>query len=862
MLFACGNKDQNKQVDYERHQKSALAYIQSGQYKAAALEAQNMIKALPDNSGGYQLLSQIYNDTGAYKATQNLLNGTVEKLPQLAQLLADSYLKSGKYSSAVEVLNKYPADKTNKDAYLAQQKSLALASIFLGDKAQYDSALENFTNQGGAKLDQLTLQAINAYSRGKLEEADRMLKQGLSLAPTNVEILKWLGTISAATNKLDQAESYLTQALGQLKNSDIITADRSQVTSQLIEVLIQLGRSSEAYTYQKMLAQANPEGSAAQQQFNEALEYYQQGKFDEAEKILSQLRKDFPKDSNTATLQGLIDFQQGADSNAEDLFDEFVDPETANASIIQAAALVKFRVHKADEALELLKAAAERQPNNATVQASYGLALLDKDKTSEQGAKALEKSLAINPQQNRLRLALAKRYSALDQPEQALGQLQKAYRNEPQDLLLQQNYFKALLDAGMDADIEQEIANFKKNYPDSTRGELMSGWFHARKKQWSSAESDFRQALAKSETKEKELAYAGLAQVFEQQQQYAKAMAQLQEAISLSPESVGLYRMWLKDVVQLKKQDEAISFLSGIESKSGGWPASVVLAQLLASSQKLPEAINHLERALPKSNDNENVKRLLAGLYKSYASQLKSSGDITGARQDFLKASRLFPESPELVANLIFLELDEKNFDEAQRILNEFAKENSNQPEYFYMQGAIQIAQGKTQAALESYQKSWALKPLEATAEQLYKFKQGQGDEKAREVFLQEWAQKIPQSYKPNLMLALSYQQQGNSDAAISWYEKTLALAPKLPAAANNLAWLYYEKGDERALKLAEMAATLSPSSPEILDTYGWILLGQGQAEQAVDVLKKAAQLAPDNTEIKAHLQEAQKKLK
>ena len=58
------------------------------------------------------------------------------------------------------------------------------------------------------------------------------------------------------------------------------------------------------------------------------------------------------------------------------------------------------------------------------------------------------------------------------------------------------------------------------------------------------------------------------------------------------------------------------------------------------------------------------------------------------------------------------------------------------------------------------------------------------------------------------------------------------------------------------------MAAALSPSSPEILDTYGWILLGQGQTEQAVDVLKKAAQLAPDNTEIKAHLQEAQKKLK
>jgi cellulose synthase operon protein C len=138
-----------------------------------------------------------------------------------------------------------------------------------------------------------------------------------------------------------------------------------------------------------------------------AMELYRQGKFDEAAKVLSEIREQFPQDKNSAMLMGLVQYQQGQDQQASEIFDKFIDPETATPTVIQAAALAKYRSNKMDEALALLKKSVESQPENAEILATYGLALLDKDPTSAEAEKALEKSLALNPKQQRLRLALA-----------------------------------------------------------------------------------------------------------------------------------------------------------------------------------------------------------------------------------------------------------------------------------------------------------------------------------------------------------------------------------------------------------------------------------------------------------------------
>src|SRR5690606_35587848 len=176
-----------------------------------------------------------------------------------------------------------------------------------------------------------------------------------------------LGEISVYSDKLDKAERYLTQALSKNPGGDVMTVDRATILGHLTQVLIRQGRTSEAYTYQKILADANPESQVVQQKFADAMELYQQGKYAEAEALLKEIHEQFPGDKNTGTLLGLAQYQQGENEAAIDLFDQFIDTETTNSTVIQAAAVAKYRSNKIDEAIELLKSAAENQPNDAAI---------------------------------------------------------------------------------------------------------------------------------------------------------------------------------------------------------------------------------------------------------------------------------------------------------------------------------------------------------------------------------------------------------------------------------------------------------------------------------------------------------------
>ena len=71
--------------------------------------------------------------------------------------------------------------------------------------------------------------------------------------------------------------------------------------------------------------------------------------------------------------------------------------------------------------------------------------------------------------------------------------------------------------------------------------------------------------------------------------------------------------------------------------------------------------------------------------------------------------------------------------------------------------------------------------------------------------------------------------------------------------ALNNLAWLYYQEKDARAVNTAELAYKLKPNNAAVADTLGWILLDQGKISRAVEIFKKAVALAPDNPEIGYH---------
>jgi Flp pilus assembly protein TadD len=89
------------------------------------------------------------------------------------------------------------------------------------------------------------------------------------------------------------------------------------------------------------------------------------------------------------------------------------------------------------------------------------------------------------------------------------------------------------------------------------------------------------------------------------------------------------------------------------------------------------------------------------------------------------------------------------------------------------------------------------------------------------------------------------------SDAAI-YLEQLLKKKPYDAVALNNLAWIYQQKGDERALSTARRAYVLSPNA-QTADTLGWILVTTGDAVNGVALLRQATTEASSDPRVVYH---------
>jgi tetratricopeptide (TPR) repeat protein len=102
---------------------------------------------------------------------------------------------------------------------------------------------------------------------------------------------------------------------------------------------------------------------------------------------------------------------------------------------------------------------------------------------------------------------------------------------------------------------------------------------------------------------------------------------------------------------------------------------------------------------------------------------------------------------------------------------------------------------------------------------------------------------------------ALAYQRMGQCQYQLEEYEAAtrtstaaLGLNPMLPIPHTILALVYSRKGNyEMGNNEARAALALDPEAYEVVDTYGTVLLAEGQLAEAEQMLRKAAVLRPDS---------------
>jgi Tfp pilus assembly protein PilF len=125
----------------------------------------------------------------------------------------------------------------------------------------------------------------------------------------------------------------------------------------------------------------------------------------------------------------------------------------------------------------------------------------------------------------------------------------------------------------------------------------------------------------------------------------------------------------------------------------------------------------------------------------------------------------------------------------------------------------------------------------------------------AREQF-EHVAQKDPTAVAAQTMAAILLEMQHRRSDARIRYEQIVQSNPRAAVAANNLAWIYADSGEQltMALQLARTASSELPDEPAVTDTLGWVYYKQGSPGLAIPCFERAVAREPQNPIFHFHL--------
>jgi Flp pilus assembly protein TadD len=128
----------------------------------------------------------------------------------------------------------------------------------------------------------------------------------------------------------------------------------------------------------------------------------------------------------------------------------------------------------------------------------------------------------------------------------------------------------------------------------------------------------------------------------------------------------------------------------------------------------------------------------------------------------------------------------------------------------------------------------------------------------------QQWINTHPNDATAFALLGTLEEARGNKGQAEADYKKALGIQPHLPMAANNLAYLMLENGENAdvALSLAQIARQAMPDSPNTADTLAWAYYNKGTYGFARDLLEDAVKAQPGDATMQYHLGMVYSKLK
>jgi tetratricopeptide (TPR) repeat protein len=587
--------------------------------------------------------------------------------------------------------------------------------------------------------------------------------------------------------------------------------------------------------------------------------YRQTGDFDSAVSLLKTTLDKQPKSVDLRLVLASLYFDIKQPDLAATQFTELISLKPKVPAHRVQLAMLQTRSGKLDEAERVLKDGVEKIPDNRDMKLAY-VDFLVAQRSREAGEKALQDFVARSPKDYDLQLAL--------------GTLQERFGNSKAAVATYQRV--------VDADKDNQSGL-------SARNRIAA--IHVREGRSDQARKLVDEVLASNPRDSDALILRGNLAL--EQNQPDKAISDLRAVLRDQPDAVGVIQVLARAYLASGQTELAEEQLrSAMTLSQTNVPVRVELAQLLAQTQRVDQAITLLEDTVkgapndPQALENlarmylaanrpvqattaaENLKAvrpdLAAGFYISGLAANAQRRDAD-ARRNLEQALKLQPSAIDALAALTRIDLAAGRLPAATARVAAVVAADANNALARNLLGELRVqakdfaaAQGDYEAALKIAPKWWV------PHRNLGMLHMARND--VPKAIAAYTAGIVATAYQANELvfdLALLHESNGKADQATALYETALSKTPGNSFLANNLAMLLatYRSDTESLNRARDISAPFGNSNnPALLDTFGWVRYKRGDNGEALAALERASELAPESSVMRYHLGMAQAK--
>jgi putative PEP-CTERM system TPR-repeat lipoprotein len=706
-----------------------------------------------------------------------------------------------------------------------------------------------------------------------LEAAKAIIGEGLKEFPEDPELLLLQAKIDLAEGSVTQGKQTLQRVIDN-DPEGFISIYNVNSRLNLVEQLILEDNLDDAERYMSPLYGRTR--NAPYTNYLGGLLAFEQGDYDLAEQRLLKVLKAAPDHAPSRLLFATVNFAQQDYEQAAYFLSKYLATNPDHVAARKLLGRSYMQLDQPGEAQRALQPALGDGTDDAELLILVGLSAL-RSGDAAAGIEGLERALVLDSKKVSLRKELASIYMTTGETSIAVQELQALIDrggDEQSALSIIGSLHSGEFERAINASLDLLSSNPGDPVVISLTGNVFAAsgdYLEARRylERALSLQPDFYPAsiaLARLEelegnTDRAVTLYRGLVELdvdsvvpvlalarLEGQQGNTQRVADLLQSASEDfPEESRPQLLLAEHYLREKRYEKAALLLDEAQQDDPDQPVVLYMqARLLIASERYKQAIIKLEELL-EVDPGSIIARVLLAEAHLY------TGSLELAKDSLKVVLRNDPNDLAALALMTKLENVSGNLDTAMRYSQRIQEIHPELYLGYMLQGDVFVKKHDDIAAGRQFELAWNRMRRSELAIRRAEVASRLGQHESAVQLLLAWLADHPGDARVRRFLGATYLAGGQPDKAVEEYLKVLAANASDVTALNNLAWLYFNSDDSRARNMAERAYNIAPGNSAVLDTYGWILLQQGETEKGRQLLSQASLQLPDEAEVSYH---------